>query len=190
MSTVDQTPESYRDALLRDMPRGKFWRRDDGSRLAGLLEGIGAELARVYNRICDLLEESDPRTASETLDQWEITWGLPDPCVATPPTTDADRREALTAKVIETGGQNAAYYIEVAAALGITITITEGFSDSPLFRAGVSRAGHSLGDFAEGPFTWTVHGPAATTAGKRDQLECTFDRIRPAHTIVLFDWTV
>ncbi len=43
-----------------------------------VLTGLAEELTRIELRALDLIEESDPRSAEETIEQWEEMLGLPD----------------------------------------------------------------------------------------------------------------
>jgi len=153
------------------------------------------ELSRADGRAADLLRELDPRTTVELLTDWETALGLPDACVPAGQTIQ-QRRSAVVAKYTSLGGQSRQFYIDLAAALGYTITITE-FRP---FRAGISVAGDPLtnGDWI---FAWQVNAPETTifefragqsTAGEplrnwgNDELECAISAVKPAHTEVLF----
>ena len=130
-------------------------------------------LARIWGdieiRASKLLEvESDPRSTIELLPDWERNWGLPDPCYKQPLTIH-DRQLALVLRMTMIGAQSRQFFIDVAAFLGYTITITEY---AP-FMAGVSNAGDTrtppldpnplIGDYRwyigppEMRFYWTVH---------------------------------
>ena len=183
------------------LPRGKAWNPSPSSVLDKLLNAMAEELARIDSRASrDLLNEVDPRTTNELLPDWERVCGLPDPCLGTTGTL-ADRRESVLNKLTATGGQSAAYFIAVAAALGFTIEITEKFQP---FKAGISKAGDRLtnGDWM---FAWEVTTPEAdlvdafragySAAGdplstsRAEALECVLERLKPAHTVVIFTYT-
>lgn len=141
---------------------------------------IADELVRVYGRIVDLLREAHPATTVEMLTDWEAEFGLPDPCVTITQTT-AERRAAVLARVTSAGGSTKSYFTSIAASLGIAISIVE---EHP-FEVGRDGMGDGIGgdDYA---FTWSVTAPAATGAASRELLECVFERLKPAHTEVLF----
>lgn len=177
---MDATAYSRQLKLL--LPRGRVWVLDEGAQLPKLLLAIADELARVDGRAAQLLLEWDPRTADETLEDWEQVLGV----VPAEGASEAGRRLSITAKLIATGGQTAAYYIAVALALGFatTVTVTDdyvwtmtvdlGTSTSPFplqetdFRAGDSLAGDVLAD-------WAI-----------PELENEINRLKPAHTRALF----
>ena len=68
--------------------------------------------------------ESDPRSTIELLPDWERNWGLPDPCYKEPQSI-AERQLALVMRMTLMGGQAREFFIDIAAMIGYTITITE-----------------------------------------------------------------
>jgi len=191
------TGDDYAQAMADLLPRGWAWSRDPRSVLMLTIEGLAAEYARVHARDCDLLAESYPGTALETLTDWERVCGLPDPCTGTLGTIQ-QRRLAILAKLAARGGQSKQYFIDVAAAVGFHITIDE-FKP---FRVGRNRAGdHLYGK--DWLFYWRVTsweanqkivafrtGQSATRERLRkwgnEMLECLIRSLMPAHTIVQF----
>lgn len=177
----------YARMLGRLLPRGAAWSPDTAPVLGNVLHAMGSELARVEARGAALVEESDPRTATETLDDWERVLGLPDVDVLEIPFTDAERRIAIVQKLVKTGGQSRAYFIQLAAACGYTVTIRDDLSRT-VFRAGRARAGQRLRD-ARWAHVWRMDvqpptGPALTHA----ELERVIRRVAPAHTVVRFEY--
>ena len=122
---VTRTGEDYADAMQALLPQGQAWPRN----LDGVLMRVVRGLTRIWGdfeiRASRLLEiESDPRQTVELLPDWERNWGLPDPCYQSPQTIAA-RQFALVMRMTLMGGQSRTFFIEVAAMLGYTITITE-----------------------------------------------------------------
>lgn len=187
--------DDYRFLLASLLPQGAAWPRDPQSTLQKLLAALAADPARVDERAGMLLAESDPRSTSELLGDWERVAGLPDPCVVAPQTVQ-ERRAALEARITSTGGQSPAFYIQVAARLGYSITIDE-FRP---FQAG-SNAGDPLTNGEAWAHTWRVNAPAQTvrefrvgeaTVGEalrtwgNEILDCALQhRLKPAHTNLL-----
>jgi uncharacterized protein YmfQ (DUF2313 family) len=163
------------------------------STISAFMMGLAGELARIDQRGDALINESDPRTIAETLNDWERMLALPDPCVSFDQST-AQRVGGVVAKYIARGGQSPAYFIEVAAALGFTITITE-FTP---FRVNDTCDKPCYGD--DWAYTWLVTAPTQsveyfTVADSVNDplawwgnqiLECVLSRLKPAHTIVQF----
>lgn len=177
---------SYAKQLKQLLPPGLVWFLESTAKLTKTLLGISDELVRVDDRGADLQEEADPRTATETLDDWERLLGLPDEDITTIPATDAARRLAITQKYISLGGQTPAYYIGLAAACGYTVTITDPLAGDVL------RSGFRSGDRCYGAgqaYTWlvTVTAPVGT-ALTHAELEAVIRRAAPAHTTVVFTY--
>lgn len=181
--------EAYARQLQQLFPPGVIWNFESDSELTKLVLGMAGELARVDARSDDLMEETDPRTASETLSDWETMLGLPDAVIPVIPGTDAERRLAITQTVIRRGGQNAAYYIGIALACGYPgATVQDGFS------SGVLRAGFHAGDLCYGldrAYHWevTVPGSPSGTHLTHAQLEAAITAVKPSHTTVTFNYT-
>jgi uncharacterized protein YmfQ (DUF2313 family) len=104
--------------IAKLFPPGKLWNFEAGSALHRLAVAIGDEFARVQARGANLVEESDPRTASETLADWEEMLALPDELVTAIPATTAGRRVAIAAKYAARGGQSLAFFTTLCAACG------------------------------------------------------------------------
>lgn len=193
------TATDYLAQLQALLPQGPAWPRDAEAELTRLLAAWADELARVDGRAADLVEEADPRTTAELLADWERVAGLPDACVEALGLgqTTAQRRAALVAKLTTIGGQSAAYYIALAASLGYAITVTEfdlhdveDNVEHPLtgtpwqFAWQVNAAEDTIGVLA---VTDTVEDPLAWWGN--ELLECVINRLKPAHTHVLFAYT-
>lgn len=178
----------YLGMLRGLLPRGPIWSPEPGSNLEALLLVIGDELARLHNRVVDALDEADPRTVTaETIDAWERAYGLPDPCDPSPPTSLSQRVAAVSARVAQSGGQSADYYIRVAAAMGITVTIDE--RPYGVTARSETATSETPANQVEVMFYWEITGPAATSTDERNRLECVIARIKPAHTVAVWSWT-
>lgn len=175
------------------LPTGPAWSREPGSVRRALLRGLLGNHAYAWERMVRLLAEADPRSAYETIEDWEADCGLPDPCIG-PQTDLQDRRDAVVMKRQTRGGQSRAYYIEIARRLGFHVTIEE-FTG---FRAGHNSVGDAV--YREGwAHAWrvTVLGlsvryflAGASSAGDplarwgNTVLECVLHALKPAHTVL------
>jgi uncharacterized protein YmfQ (DUF2313 family) len=141
MSSPLYTEEEYRDNVgEKSLPRGLAWPiRALESRIRKLLYGMAGEYARVDTQVQKLLVESDPRTTTELLSDFEREYGLPGDCGGLGATVQL-RRNALVAKITDPGGYHPDDYIARAAAIGFSITLTE-FTPA---RCGVSRCGDPM----------------------------------------------
>ena len=182
--------------MLHDLrPPGPAWPSQDD-----LLDAMGVEMARAHNRALDLVEEADPRTASETLSAWETQAGLPDACSVGIATTLQERRAAVAARLTATGGQSVAYFAGMIAALGYQAVVDEYRP----FICGTSRCGDRLNGAPSVRHTWrvriteprvTLFRAGASQAGdllgkitRAEDLECILARRKPAHTTCIVSY--
>lgn len=84
----------YAAMLAQLLPRGKLWRYTQGI-LASVLLGSADELARVDQRVIDLLDEAYPSTAVELLPDYERELGL----LPSAPTT-AERQANIVGRLV------------------------------------------------------------------------------------------
>lgn len=189
----------YLRQLQALLPPGPAWPKDDAATLTRLFGALAAELSRVDGRAWQLVEEADPRTTGELFADWERVAGLPDACAEAfgGTQTPAQRRAALVAKLVTLGGQTPAYFIGLAAALGYAITITEFRKHTVL-----SDVNYPLYNDAW-HFAWQVNAALNTVTNFNVKsnvteplaswgnalLECVINRLKPAHTHVLFAYT-
>lgn len=180
------------------LPVGSAWPRDPRSNLDKLLAGLSTWRGRLEVRAEDLLQESDPRTTSELLPDWEDAVGLPDECLPVPGSI-AERRALILARLVGEGGGSRAFFESLARAIGYTVTIEEHESDPArcgVARTGVGRCGGDLWDFV-----WSVRSPLILVRLARcgvarmgdpmgtfgdALLRCVMERAAPAHTLVRF----
>src|SRR6266540_6757682 len=99
--------EAYARQLKQLLPRGLLWKLEPTSWLSRLLLAIADELARIDARGEDLQNEWDPRTALETLPDWERILGITPPAGA----TTIERQAAAAAAIAARGGSTASYFI-------------------------------------------------------------------------------
>lgn len=189
--------EQFSNSLRRFFPKGKAWVLRN-SNLSKLIDGLSVEFCRVQERLDKMLIERDPRKTDELLIDWETALALPDECSELGAGIEK-RRQEIVFKLTNTGGSSRAYFEQVARNLGFDVTVSDFFP----FRAGRSRCGDALTN-DEWTFWFQVTAPAdlqtrflagAGRAGDRltevgnEALECTFAKLKPAHTNVLFVFT-
>jgi uncharacterized protein YmfQ (DUF2313 family) len=192
------TAEDHLDHLLALLPTGAAWPRERESGLGDLFTGWAAELARLDQRIAQLHEEADPRTTVEMIGDWEDALGLPDPCTAAATTLSA-RQIIAWRKLAWQAGQTPAFYIALAATVGMEIEIHEFDPDVDDHDAALT----SMITSGRWRFVWRVHVLTATDytvfrAGSRAgdylrdggaiDLECMIRAAAPAHTHVIFTY--
>lgn len=189
------TLEQHRDALLLLLPRGSAFTRDKNGDIAKVFTGFAEELKRFDERIDALIEESDPRTVIELIDDYENDWGLPTDCTG-PLITLAQRRQALVDRIVNIADQSRQTYIDRAADLGFVVTVTE-------YSAGDSVPGHAEIPAADAAFVVQInaglegfqrrvfggpHGEPYSVFGNA-LLECGINQIAMTHHVIIFSYT-
>jgi uncharacterized protein YmfQ (DUF2313 family) len=180
MPVPQLTADDYARARKNLLPRGRAWPRDPDAILSEVMDALSPTYERSGAAAGSIPTDVSPATTTNFVVEWEETLGLPDPCTA-PNSTLAQRKAAIYAKFIASGGQSKDYFIAIAKALGFTITITE-----------------------TDPYTWVVHAPAVAvipfhlgvnicgdpfwTLGTTE-LECRLRTIMPAHTVLQFQYS-
>jgi len=157
----------------------------------------GAVLDDFCARVDDLLAEMFPDTTVELIADWERVCGI----VPNDDDSLQARRDRIIAKLRALGGLSRQYFIELAAALGHDIAITEYVP----FMAGRGRCGDRLYIY-EVIWCWLVTFAEPTTAydfragesrcGERlcwwipcEEVEAGIEDLKPAHTFVEFAYS-
>jgi uncharacterized protein YmfQ (DUF2313 family) len=193
------TPEDYLSQFQRLLPRGRIWHRGWGWVQDADLLTLMPQWARLQVALNRLIAQIFPCSTTELLPEWEATLGLPDPCTGPLP-TQQQRTAAVCGKFAARGGQSRDYFIHLAASLGFEIEI-ETYHP---FTASQSRAGDPVYD-EKWAYAWRVVAsqvqvlyfqasysaagdPLATWGNKL--LECEFNRMKPAHTVIVFSYVL
>lgn len=167
----------YVAAMQALLPRGFAWPRDPDATLTGVLQGLAPVYYRINQAANGLLVDAFPATTVYLMPEWNATLGLPGAtgyAGSDVPTQQAQ----IVAQLIDSGGQSAAYFIELAAAFGLTIRIN-GYRPF--------RANDRVNDPIYGKawaHVWRVFG---VYEGDYQPLVILFRLYKPAHTTVLFD---
>ena len=193
------TKTDYLRQLQALLPPGPAWSKDDSAIITRTFGALAAELARVDDRAWDMLDEADPRSTNELFTDWERVAGLPDACVVAIGGTQSldQRRASLVGKLVTIGGQSIAYFVALALSLGYVITITEFHAHTV-----IDDVNHPFYDVPWN-FAWQVNGITNTitylsvigpvsdplAAWGNTLLQCVLQRLKPAHTTVLFVYT-
>jgi uncharacterized protein YmfQ (DUF2313 family) len=194
------TSADYLSQIQALLPPGSGLSQHPQANLTALLQAFADIFAEVDAVMNSLYDEADPRTTNELLPDWERVAGLPDVAVGNVFQSIAERRAWLMTRLTGIGGQSIAYFIGLAASLGSAITITEfqpwgcGFGmtgrdqisgdgsvtllwqvnmpapPSYLFHTGQSQCGDPLGYCRTGV------------------IEALFQRYKPAHTKLIFNY--
>ncbi|MER8403556.1 DUF2313 domain-containing protein [Mesorhizobium sp. M1307] len=199
----DEAGEGFLTALL---PKGAAWGTPDNqaldplSVLSRFWRAVGSAFADAYRALFGVALESTAVTLVTSLDDWEIEYGLPDPCLGPDQTIDS-RMRSLLLKIRSGGTITPADFIKLAADAGYAISIEE---PTP-FRAGASTCGGpeaiAGGEVVE--YVWIVSVPGVSVEffragdgragetplgrlGLPDDLICLFNALKPAWTTIVF----
>ncbi|AXF86779.1 hypothetical protein DTO96_102535 [Ephemeroptericola cinctiostellae] len=202
MTAIDQNSdefaklvERYTQQLSALLPPGDALNTDDGGELREVLRRMADPLALVDALLTDMPTETDPRTASQLMAEWEDALQLPDSCSIGGQTL-AERQAAAFAKYTDSGGARIPRYIALANALGYdaastvryTMTTCEDDGETPLYEQ-VDRFRWSLqvGDGTTGRDSTVIDDCETPLQTWGDAvLECIFYREAPAMSEVNF----
>lgn len=106
------------------LPRGSAWVREPGAILSRLLAAAAEELARLDSAAWHLLDETNPQSTVEALEDWERLLGLPDECGLMSSTLD-ERRAQVLRKLVRPVGQDIPFFESLAASMGYDATVEE-----------------------------------------------------------------
>lgn len=134
--------QDYTEMLIQLLPAGPAWK---GEELENLLEGLAAELARAEAHADGLIEEYDPRTSTQMLEDWERVLGLPGECFT--PTTIAERREAILSRLRFQGSPTREKFAGILETFGFDSNVLDRF-----------RVVDSLVRSGDGNVNWTESG--------------------------------
>ena len=161
-------------------------------------EGAALDVAQLSGD--RLIDEADPRVATEALADWERVLGLPDSCAGTAAVTVMQRRDRVLDKLRKVRGQSRQFYLDLATRLGYSgTTITE-------FRPATCADPCDLPVYGEDwRFAWQMNTVNALAiyemrvgdpcdsplrSWQSSELQCRLNKLKPAHTVVLMNYGV
>ena len=202
-------------AMQALLPRGAAWPRDPSATLTAVIAGLAGVYQQSTSDANQLLIQSFPATVNEMLLEWQETLGLlPSSSGETDATVDSPVNQALAAAagyaltlpqkqalvvaaLTDTGGQSIPYFIALAAAIGITITITEftrytvGLSViTPISDDAWASVWQVNAPIASAiSYTSTADVVQATPGFGSPTLEVLLGAYKPAHTVVITSYS-
>ncbi|MBI6854200.1 DUF2313 domain-containing protein [Pseudomonas cichorii] len=190
---VLRTASQYAEQLQALLPSGPAWDPERVPELQQVITGLSQEFARIDGRAFALLNEMDPASVSELVPDWERVMNLPDPCLGLSPLFE-DRRLSVRQRLVAVGGQNPAFYVDIAISLGYpNASVTEYRAP----RMGRSRFGKAHFGTWNAQFMWVLNTGGRRRLGRRfgasywgerfgvnpgTAIECLIRRAAPAHT--------
>jgi uncharacterized protein YmfQ (DUF2313 family) len=190
----------YLSTLQALLPPGAALARDPSANLTALLQAFADVLAPVDTVMNALYDEADPRTTVQLLPDWERVTGLPDTAVGTAYQSVQERHDWLATRLTSVGGQSRPYFIELAATLGTTITIT----DFQPYGCGLGETGRDqIGSDDSIFLQWQVNMPSPPVYlfqvglsmcgeplgyAQTGVIEALFRRYQHTHTTLIFNY--
>ena len=147
--------EDHAQAIAHYMPGGKIWRAKNimDSKLRALLRGFGASAQRQEETLDEFWNEIFISTTEEFLPDFEKALGIPDDCF-TGTGTIAERRADAQLKMVSLYVVTEQDFIDLAAILGFSITITRPVEDAfPPYAVPFTPIG-----LKAARFTWIING--------------------------------
>jgi uncharacterized protein YmfQ (DUF2313 family) len=173
-------------SLIQLLPPGKLWRLEPTNVLYKVLAAIAEELERVRARYDQLMLEVDPRTATETIAEWERSLSLPDEVIPVLPTDLASRRVVVAQKWVALGGQSYSFFAALCAQCGYPlVSVAPG---GTMLRVGF-RVGARCYAQAWGYTVVITVGPAGVGALTHTQLEAVLRAAVHAHLSLIVVYT-
>jgi uncharacterized protein YmfQ (DUF2313 family) len=179
-------PNPWRKVVQRLLPPGPLWDLETQPGLAAAADAMAENANGVNNAVRLFVLQAFPGTITYLLDAWIAELDLPWPC-ADLPTTDAEKRALIAARLAAQGGQSPAYLTDVASAFGIAIVIVE-WPFGKTSRFGRARFGTSRFGTTEKMHTFEVQAPSATSVDDRARLECLINAFKPAHSFAVYSY--
>ncbi len=154
--------------------------------LAKVLFGMSDEYSRIEGRAEDLFDEKDTRTTVELLAEHELDFGLPE-IGESISSIESERQAELNAALLRVGQQFEQYFIDIAAALGYTISIEEFVP----FWTSVSTVNSPVGPLRNLFFFRILIDLDSVTYPNEVNITKLISRmtaIKPGHTHILFEF--
>lgn len=173
---LSEPPIGLHDDLLRRLlPPHSMDRL--GPNLTAELRAYSAALDTAAEAAAGLLAEADPRSTLGLLADWERNYGL-----EAGSASEVSRRSALIGQILAGGGQSRGYYVALAAALGYTATIEEFALHTVMSPVTFPLYGRAW------RFVWKVRARASAGAVSHAAFESLINKLKPAHTRVVFEY--
>ncbi|MEO8631219.1 MAG: putative phage tail protein, partial [Betaproteobacteria bacterium] len=166
-------PNKYARMMIALLPPGRVWRLIGGSVLATLFAGCADEIGRLDARTIDLLNEADPRTAIETLPEYELTLGL------SSTGTNAERSARIVSRLI---ARQRYRPVDIRAALALLLGVD---ASAVVLLERTHAFAVTLGDDREIFRFFIYRDPSLPGAYYLASAQALLDSIKPSHTIGL-----
>ncbi len=194
-TTKDQQTNILAQYLRND--RLHLAKNIENTNLRKVLIGLACEFIRFKDKVNEVYSEYDPNITTSLIEEWEAFVGIPDDCFNNTGGLE-ERRENILLKLAGVNATTEKQFEDIAAALGFTIDVSNGVDTSTL----PLTLPFVLIDTATAPFAIVVtldasldpSGLPLTLPFKLGSqgpliLECLFNKLKPANTIVVFRYS-
>ncbi len=175
------TLAAYARAIQLLLPRGRIWEFINNT-FSDFIEGLAEEFLRFDDMVKYFLIEANPLTSTNggLLRDWESIAYNPEDYIDG--ASESQRQAAVSLKLrVSYPGPSKAFFVSLAARLGVSIVITEGID---IYFCAGDECGHAV-ILDESCFVWVVNHDATGIIATR--LKRTFQRLKPAHSVVSFN---
>lgn len=189
----------YDQALTNLLPPGPAWTRQQGSPGSAVLTSDASVLSRIDAIAMRLIKEADPRTCTETFEDWLRVYGIPDECMqAVDDLTESQMRQALLL-LVRRSGLTHQFYKELGAIFDIDIETdsSDPFSVDSRVDARLYGADWSHAYVIVVRTSLTTNRAYFTAISRVDErlstwgisfIECLIRENAPAHAEVIFEY--
>ncbi len=209
---------TQKELLEQLFPTGQAWSREAGGNLMKMVEGLAEEFAELDTRQTAIHEEADPRSTGEMLADWEGALGLPDDCAGNSTTLQERKAAVLTRYLNQGGqdefyfqdlATSMGYDIEIDEfspfMAGLSKCGDPVYVEGRPFVCGASKCGDPIFVNSHSVrFIWRVRvkgnrltlfrtgqsqcGDPLYKISRAEDLECLFNRLKPAHSHLVFEY--
>lgn len=191
------TVEQHTQSLADYMPNGDLFvaKNFEGSNFRRLLRGWAFELQRLEATFIEVAQEYNIYTTNDFISEWERMVGIPDSCFSNDKNIETRRRQVII-KLSAEGVNTKQDFIDLAALLGFTITIT--YPPEIPFYPPYDVPINLITGIPESRYVWIVRGqglvpnvppydvPFSLISGHATVLQCFFEKLKPAHTKIIY----
>lgn len=196
---VGFSSNEYLQTLTELLPQGPAWKLTDNDFLEKMLEIASLELARVDADVQQLIKESNPLTASKTLAEYFIEWGIPDDCIKELDVYDLEEwRKMLVSKIRSQGLTFVELVQIISSEMGFESCDVQSFTpfyttskcDARLYgpKWRYSFMTITTSNLTQGKFLSTSRVNEKLSTWGNQLFECMVKALAPCHTNVLFQY--
>ncbi|GAF92751.1 unnamed protein product [marine sediment metagenome] len=193
LPTQDQQANILASNVRSDILHAKAFISE--SNIRKVLLGLASEWLYLKEKSIEICDEYNPATTTAFIEEWEQTVGIPGECFDNTGTLE-DRRNKVLLKLASTNATTARQFEAIGEILGFDISVEPAAeSDAVLLPATLPIVLIAEADI---PFTIIVNLtgvvqqvlpqqlPFTLTSDPSEILVCLFDKLKPAHTNVIF----